>query len=141
MHKMTIRAQTHQEGFIALIMVLLVAAFTVVYGLSVALMTLDERSASQIWFATSQVEYQASTCVDNAVALLRNNSNLAGNVNVASSSVTCIGVVSGSGNARAIAASATSTDSRGQNVVDRVNVNVNINTNPFTIIEYKDILE
>lgn len=136
-----IKQQHNQKGLIALILVVMVAAMTLVYGLSVALMTIDEQTTSFGWLHTGKAESYAGACVDNALSLLRNDSNFNGNANLSIGNITCSSTVSGSGNTRAIFSWATATDPFGNNIVERTNINVNINTNPFTITQYKDILD
>lgn len=135
------RAVHGTGGFIALMLVVMVTAMTVVYGLTVALMSVDETNNSASWLAASKSRTFTSACIDNALSTLRNNSNASGNVNIDISNVNCVATISGSGNTRQIVANASSTDPFSRDSVDRLNVNVNINTNPFTVIEYKDILD
>ncbi len=122
-------------------LVVLIAAFTTIYGLSALLMNADELTSSQAWLYHAQSKNFAASCVTNAMNKLRNNSSVSGNVNLSTSNVNCVSTISGSGNTRTIIASATATDAFGSSVVERANVNVNINTNPFTITQYRDILD
>lgn len=119
----------------------MVTAMTIVYGTTVALMNIDESSAASAWISASRSRTSTSACIDNALAVLRNNSSASGNITITVSNVNCIATVSGSGNTRQIVSNATTSDPFARDIVDRVNANVNINTNPFTLIEYKDILE
>jgi len=132
---------SNQKGVIALITVIIVASITTVYGLSIALMNIDEVQIQLAWLHSSKSRSFTSACVDNALLRLRNNTALSGNVNLSISNVTCESVISGSGNTRTILSSATSTDPLSRAITDRSTVNVNIDTNPFTIIDYKDILQ
>ena len=130
-----------QRGFVALITVLLISAIIITFGLSVALMNADEVLVSFSNAQQSFVRSGAQSCVQNALNRLRNNNSVSGNVNVNTSNVNCVATIAGASNTRTINASATTTDPFNRNVVSRGNVNVNIATNPFTIIEYKDILD
>ena len=132
---------THNRGVIALILVIMVASMTVVYGVAVALMSIDETASGTAWLATSRARGFTASCVDDALSRLRNNTSLSGDVSISISNVNCAYTISGSGNTRTIVSNATSTDGFSRDIVDRSNVNVNINTNPFTVEQYKDILE
>ena len=132
---------THNRGVIALILVIMVAALTVVYGTAVALMSIDETATGSAWLATSKSRGFMTLCVDASLSRLRNASGLSGDVSISVSNVNCSYTISGSGNTRTIIANATSTDAFGRSIADRANVNVNISTNPFTVEQYKDILE
>lgn len=122
-------------------LVIMVTSLIIVYGLAVALMSIDETSAGASWLAASKSRTFVSACIDNALSTLRNDNTTSGNVNITTSNVNCIATISGSGTTRQITGNATSTDPYARDIVDRVNVNVNINTNPFTILQYKDILQ
>lgn len=129
-----------QKGMIALIAVMLVASFLLVAGMSTALLSSDELATTYTWLVTAKTGTGTHACSDNILALIRNNTSLSGNVNISLGNTTCVGTISGAGNTRVITAGSTSTDPFGSEVSYRVNINVNINTNPFTIIQYKDIL-
>jgi hypothetical protein len=129
------------QGFIALTVVLLVSAVAVIFGLSRALMNINQLSSSNAWLETSLADVEARSCLDNALSRLRNDSTLTGNVNISVSNVDCIATISGSGDFRTVVMNATSTDARSQEYTIRTSVTVNINTNPFTVDEYKDIID
>ncbi|MEK7584094.1 MAG: hypothetical protein AAB490_02535 [Patescibacteria group bacterium] len=131
----------HNGGVIALILVIMVAALTVVYGTAVALMSIDETTAGSAWLATSKSRGFTKSCVNDALSRLRNASSLSGDVSISVSNVNCTYTISGSGNTRTVIVNGTSTDAFGRSIADRANVNVNISTNPFTVEQYKDILE
>lgn len=130
-----------QRGMIALLAIILVAGLTLAYGLSVALLNSDQLLISYGWLSRSTATSAVDSCVDNDLAMLRNNSSLSGNVNISLANVNCSSIISGAGNTRTIIASATSSDAFGNNFIIRVNANVNINTDPFTVEQYKDIID
>lgn len=129
-----------QNGFIALTTVIIIAAFIVVTGLSIALLNADEVLSSYVSLEGARTQRSSEACTNNILGRLKNNKSLSGNVNI-SKNLNCNGVVSGSGNIKTIEAYATTTDGFGRTTVSKTKVNVNINTNPFTIEEYKDILD
>jgi len=131
----------NQDGLIALITVVIVAAFIVVAGFSMALMNSDEMLSSYSAQESSKVVANVDACADNVLSRIRNDNTTSGNVNISLGNVSCVAIVSGSGNTRQIAVRATTTDAFSRDIVYSVNINVNINTNPFTVLEYKDILK
>lgn len=134
--------RNNQKGIIALVVILIVASLTLVYGLAVALMAIDETSTSIAWLSKSKSTSYGVSCVANALGRLRNNTSLTGNVNISVGNVNCTATISNPGaNIRTIATYATATDGLGRSIVDSVSVNVNVGTNPFTVTWYKDILE
>ncbi len=141
----TTRASHANRGIIALISVMIITSFILIYGLSIALMNADEAIASDSRLSASKVGNLTSSCVNNALARLRRDNTVSGavslNVNSGDTNTHCTAIIAGSGNTRTINASATTTSALGGSMVGRTNTNVNIATNPFTIIDYKDILD
>lgn len=133
--------RANNTGLVAITAVIIIMSALMVYSLSAALLHADELAASQSWLFSAKSVSRTSSCVDNVLSRLRNNSAVSGNVNININGTVCDAIISGSGNIRNLNVSATTSDSFNSNIVHRVNVNVNINTNPFTISEYKDILE
>jgi hypothetical protein len=125
----------------ALLVVIIIGALVTVYGLSSALLNLDDLLASNVWLDTAKSQGFSESCVDNVISRLYNDNTVSGNVNVSRNTVVCDAIISGSGNIRTIVANATSTDAFSQTIISRVQVKVNIDTLPFTVEDYKDILD
>lgn len=132
---------TREEGFLAIIVVVLVGSFLLVASMSLLLLHGDEVNSASNWLSEVRSRNRAESCVGNVMALLRNNINLSGNININTANVPCTAVISSSGNMRTIVARATSTDAFNRNAPVGMTVNVNANTNPFTVTRYQDILE
>jgi hypothetical protein len=130
-----------QNGIIALVSVLIITSVILIYGLSIALMNADEVVSGAVRLSGNKAGNLTASCVSNALARLRKDNSVSGNVNLAVANVNCTAIIAGSGNTRTINASATTTNPLSGSIVGRTNTNVNIDTNPFTIIQYNDILE
>lgn len=135
------RNAQQSRGIVAIVAVLVITSAIIIFGLSIALMNADEGVSGQVRLAGSKVGYLTTSCVANALARLRNDNSVSGNINLSVANVNCTAKITGSGNTRQIAASATTTSAFNDSIVGRTNTNVNVATNPFTIIEYHDILK
>ncbi len=133
-------AMLKQQGIIALISVLVITSIILIYGLSIALMNADEVLSSDALLAGDKSTDLTTACVENDLSRLRNNTSLTGEVDIAVGNVNCLSYINSNGNIRTINATATALSATGGTIVSRTNTNVNIATNPFTIAQYKDIL-
>jgi len=73
------KLETNSGGFIALVTVLIIFAITLLIGLSVSLLSINEAQMGLKKFQSSQTYFLANLCAEQALMKLKENINYSGN--------------------------------------------------------------
>jgi len=131
----------YQDGSIALLLVILVTALTVVSSVAITLASVDNLIASYNVERSQEALIDIDACVEDALVRIASSTSVSGNFNLSTSNVTCSSTVSGiDAGLKIVTSTATSSPEAGGTWTRSVVVKVNVSTTPISIESYKDNL-
>jgi len=128
-----------QRGVAALIIVIMVTAVAITFGISLAMMNLDYSLSVGASLLNQRLQSAVDACTDSAIGELKRNENISTlNVNdIGPALIDCQATITTNSNNRIVTARATTTDAY-FTATRASRANVNIATSPYTVEQYQD---
>lgn len=133
------KEQFENQGAIALIMVIMITAITIVSSVVVSLVNISEKQANYHFSESEEAKVDMDACLDDALMKLASSTSASGSFNLDTSSVNCVYQISSliSGGLKVVTSTASSTSDVGFWETEIIAL-INVSTTPISINSYKN---
>ncbi|MDP2812688.1 MAG: hypothetical protein Q8O32_03275 [bacterium] len=127
------------QGAIALIMVIMITAITIVSSIVVSLVNISEKQANYHFSEAEEASVDMDACLDDALFRLASSSAISGTFNLDTASINCVYKISSliDGGFKNVTSTASSTSDLGF-WESEIIVSINVSTTPISINSYKN---
>jgi hypothetical protein len=133
------KEQLKDQGAIALIMVIMITAITIVSSVVVSLVNISEKQANYHFSESEEAKVDMDACLDDALVRLASSTSASGSFNLDTSSVKCVYQISSviSSGLKIVTSTASSTSDVGFWETEIIAL-INVSTTPISIDSYKN---
>lgn len=133
------KEQCENKGAIALIMVIMITAITIVSSVVVSLVNISEKQANYHFSESEEAKVDMDACLDDALMKLASSTSASGSFNLDTSSVNCVYQISSiiSDGLKVVTSTASSTSDVGFWESEIIAL-INVSTTPISINSYKN---